>query len=69
MILSLMNVQRNLSLEMVDHTSILPREVSFMTFLRLKMVSRLNSGENGLTRGKAVAFAFVPGFTPLRRMN
>ncbi|WP_339312911.1 hypothetical protein [Paenibacillus sp. FSL M7-0896] len=35
----------------------------------LYFVSRLNSGVDGTTRGKAIAFAFVSGFLPIREIN
>jgi hypothetical protein len=50
--------------------SILPKEGFFFVFFKdFRNNFHLNSGEDGLTRGKAAAVAFVPGFSPLRRMN
>jgi hypothetical protein len=46
------------------------KAISFFVFVEKSVfVSRSNSGEDGTTRGKAAAVAFVPGFSPLRRIN
>ncbi|NOU78019.1 hypothetical protein GC101_03905 [Paenibacillus sp. LMG 31459] len=46
------------------------KAISFFVFVEKSVfVSRLNSGEDGTTRGKAAAVAFVPGFSPLREIN
>ncbi|WP_156995860.1 hypothetical protein [Paenibacillus stellifer] len=57
-------------LGMVGGTSILPKGW-FLRDLREEFnnFTRLNSGEDGTTRGKAKAVAFVSGFSPLRGMK